>query len=120
MILGLLKERRTLLSPDEYYRPTRARELRRKAERLDLLAVRLPHPIVLALGFFALQVLFWSAIYMTCGLPSHFWIGGVLIGPLVQLRDTLARYAAHYRAEADELEREHRAWYLPEGDDALT
>jgi hypothetical protein len=96
-----------MLSPDDYYRPRRARELRRLADRLGrwipaLTALSLLGVIVSAVAFFfvlgggRLRRAGWLfVLWMASYLALHFF------GQMLDFPDDC-------REEADRLEREHR------------
>jgi hypothetical protein len=105
-----------LPASEEYYRLTRARELRRKA---DLTASWARGPCVcIAVAVWALA--YFLALRVAASVPGAaalLLLLPVLGGLLVLLLDELFRRALRLRAEADALEAEHQARYgdLPVG-----
>src|SRR5689334_10437168 len=108
-----------LPAPNEYHRPTLARELRRKADRLDLCCrlqigsgcVALAATVILygwmAHGLFELPVQLptWALLFLTASLGAA---GGWAVS-----NPALSDRARRLRAEADDLDREHAARYGP-------
>ena len=105
----------------EYYRPTRARELREKAERLGkwhhtcwcMCRLMLLQFGSIALALYVLELL---------GFRHAFGLGSVIAGTLgagIPLWLSLRRSAQRLRQEADALEAEHAVRYgsLPSGEE---
>jgi hypothetical protein len=106
-----------LPEPAEYYRPTRARELREKAARLERqkrFLVRSTWGSALASG---MLVFLFPYVIRTGSDLSALWLGGtflffvaVALGLVVRRVDT-DEAMRHSQAEADRLEAEHAARY---------
>jgi hypothetical protein len=112
-----------LLPPDQYYRPTQARELRRQSARLQgwangLRACREVGTLVFAGGWFLLTLLVLSgapiegaalliigAVIGSCLLASI----GILCEAIVV--PPLERRVLRFEHEAEAMEREHQARY---------
>lgn len=109
-----------MLSRDEYYRPSRARELARRAQILERWDRRLPSPIWVSTLVPAGASGLGLAICLVARTDLPVWlipaliVGATFLGTMLsQLRASLSLVASRYREEAEALVGEHEAKHLP-------